>query len=105
MNPEQLARYELSEFGTHNIWVEDDVLYQAYYEGGVRMVDISGDLMGNLYTQGRESAVFKAHDPIGYIPNSPGAWSVMPWKGNIFFSDINSGMWAVKVQPAERPIS
>jgi len=105
MNPEQLARYEVSEFGTHNIWVEDDVLYQAYYEGGVRMVDISGDLMGNLYTQGREIAVFKAHDPIGYIPNSPGAWSVMPWKGNIFFSDINSGMWAVKVQPAERPIS
>ena len=105
MNPEQLARYEVSEFGTHNIWVEDDVLYQAYYEGGFRMVDISGDLMGNLYTQGREIAVFKAHDPIGYIPNSPGAWSVMPWKGNIFFSDINSGMWAVKVQPAERPIS
>jgi len=105
MNPEQLARYEVSEYGTHNIWVEDDVLYQAYYEGGVRMVDISGDLMGNLYTQGREIAVFKAHDPIGYISNSPGAWSVMPWKGNIFFSDINSGMWAVKVQPAERPIS
>jgi len=105
MNPEQLARYEVSEYGTHNIWVEDDVLYQAYYEGGVRMVDISGDLMGNLYTQGREIAVFKAHDPIGYIPNSPGAWSVMPWKGNVFFSDINSGMWAVKVQPVERPIS
>ena len=105
MNPEQLARYEVSEYGTHNIWVEDDVLYQAYYEGGMRMVDISGDLMGNLYTQGREIAVFKAHDPIGYIPNSPGAWSVMPWKGNVFFSDINSGMWAVKVQPAERPIS
>jgi len=29
----------------------------------------------------------------------------MPWKGNIFFSDINSGMWAVKMQPADRPIS
>ncbi len=104
-SPTQLARYEVSEYGTHNMWVEDDVLYQAYYEGGLRMVDISGDLMGNLYTQGREMAVFKAHDPLGYIPNSPGAWSVMPWKGNIFFSDINSGMWAVKMAPARRPIS
>ena len=103
--PTQLARYEVSEYGTHNMWVEDDVLYQAYYEGGVRMVDISGDLMGNLYTQGREMAVFKAHDPVGYIPNSPGAWSVMPWKGNIFFSDINSGMWAVRMAPPSRPIS
>ena len=48
MNPVQVARYEASEYGTHNMWVEDDVLYQAYYEGGVRMVDISGELMGNL---------------------------------------------------------
>jgi hypothetical protein len=29
----------------------------------------------------------------------------MPWKGNIFFADINSGMWAVKMQPPERPVS
>lgn len=104
-NPTQLARYEVPEFGTHNMWVEDDILYQAYYEGGVRMVDISGDLMGNLYTQGREIAVFKAFDPQGYIPNAAAAWGVMPWKGNIFFADINSGMWAVKMQPTTRPIS
>ena len=103
-NPVQLARYEVSEYGTHNMWVEDDILYQAYYEGGVRMVDISGDLMGNLYTQGREIAVMKAHDPLGYIPNSPAAWSVMPWKGNILFSDINSGVWAVRLRPVT-PIS
>ena len=105
MNPVQLARYEASEYGTHNMWVEDDILYQAYYEGGIRMVDISGDLMGNLYTQGRELSVFKAYDPQGYIPNAAAAWGVMPWKGNIFFADINSGMWAVKMQPTERPIS
>jgi len=105
MNPVQVARYEASEYGTHNMWVEDDVLYQAYYEGGVRMVDISGELMGNLYTQGREMAVFKAYDPLGYIPNAAAAWGVMPWKGNIFFADINSGMWAVKMRPAERPVS
>lgn len=105
MNPVQLARYEVSEYGTHNMWVEDDILYQAYYEGGVRMVDISGDLMGNLYTQGRELSVFKAYDPLGYIPNSAAAWGVMPWKGHIFFADINSGMWSVKMRPTERPIS
>lgn len=105
MNPEQLARYEVSEYGTHNMWVEDDVLYQAYYEGGVRMVDISGDLMGNLYTQGREMAVYKAFDPLGYIPNSAAAWGVMPWKGHIFFADINSGVWSVKMRPVDRPVS
>jgi len=102
--PEMVARYEVSEYGTHNIWVEDDVLYQAYYEGGVRLVDVSGELMGNLYTQGREIAVFKAHDPVGWIANAPAAWSVMPYKGNIFFSDISSGLWSIKLEPRERPV-
>ena len=104
-SPEMVARYEVSEYGTHNMWVEDDILYEAYYEGGLRMVDISGDLAGNLYTQGREIAVFKAHDPLGYIPNAPAAWGVMPWKGNVFFADINSGLWSVKIVPRERPVS
>lgn len=99
--PEMVARYEVPEFGTHNIWVEDDVLYQAYYEGGARMVDVSGDLMGNLYTQGREIAVFKAHDPLGWIANAPGAWSVIPFKGNIYFSDNTSGLWAIKLLPRD----
>ncbi len=99
---EIVARYEVTEYGTHNIWVEDDVLYQAYYEGGARMVDVSGELMGNLYTQGREISVFKANDPLAWIPNSPGAWSVIPYKGNIFFSDNTSGLWSIKLRPRER---
>ena len=103
-HPEMVARYEVSEYGTHNIWVEDDKLYQAYYEGGLRVVDVSGALMGNLYTQGREIAVFKAFDPLGWIPNSPAAWSAIPWKGNIFFSDINSGIWSVRLEPKDRPV-
>ncbi len=101
-NPEDVARYHVEEFGTHNMWVEDDVLYQAYYEGGVRMVDVSGELMGNLASQGREMAVFKAFDPLGYVPNSPMTWGAQPYKGHIFFSDLNSGLWAVKMQPRDR---
>jgi len=102
--PEMVARYEVPEFGTHNIWVEDDVLYQAYYEGGLRVVDISGELMGNLYTQGREIAVYRSADPIGYVPNSPMVWSAMPYKGYIFFTDTNSGIWAVRLQPPTEPV-
>lgn len=100
-NPRMVARYEVSEFGTHNIWVENDILYQAYYEGGMRLVDVSGELMGNLYTQGREISVYKAFDPVGFIPNSPGAWSVMPFGDLVWFADINSGLWALRL--AESP--
>ncbi len=104
-NPEMVARYEVSEYGTHNIWVEDDKLYQAYYEGGLRVVDVSGELMGNLYTQGREIAVFKPFDPVGYIPNSPMTWSAMPYKGMVYFSDTNSGLWSVKLTPKGKPVT
>ena len=104
-NPEMVARYEVPEYGTHNIWVEDDILYQAYYEGGLRIVDVSGDLMGNLYTQGREIAVFKPFDPAGYIPNSPMTWSAMPFKGRVFFSDTNSGLWSARLAPKNKPVS
>jgi hypothetical protein len=103
-NPEMVARYEVPEYGTHNIWVEDDILYQAYYEGGLRVVDVSGELMGNLYTQGREIAVYRSADPLGYVPNSPMVWSAMPYKGMIFFTDTNSGVWAVRLHPGARPV-
>lgn len=104
-NPEMVARYEVPEFGTHNMWVEDDVLYQAYYEGGVRMVDVSGELMGNLYTQGREISVFKSATPTGYTPNATMVWGVQPFKGHVFFADTNSGLWSVKMLPKARPVS
>ncbi len=103
-HPQMVARFEVTEFGTHNIWVEDDKLYQAYYEGGMRVVDVSGELMGNLYTQGREIAVFRSADPQGYVANSTMVWSAMPHKGHVFFSDTNSGLWAVKLQPKARPV-
>ena len=77
-NPEMVARYEVPEFGTHNLWVEDDKLYQAYYEGGLRVVDVSGELMGNLYTQGREISVFKSASPAGYTPNATMVWGTQP---------------------------
>jgi len=104
-NAEMVARYEVPEFGTHNLWVEDDKLYQAYYEGGLRVVDVSGELMGNLYTQGREISVFKSASPTGYTRNATMVWGAQPHKGHIFFSDTNSGLWSVKLLPKQRPVS
>ncbi|MEQ8764061.1 MAG: Ig-like domain-containing protein [Planctomycetota bacterium] len=97
-NPEEVARYEVPEAGTHNLWVEDDLLYVAYYNGGVRVVDISGDLMGDLYHQGREIAWYLPTDHEGVVPNAPMTWGPQPHKGHIFFSDWNSGLWAVKLE-------
>ena len=75
------------------------MLYVGYYNGGMRAVDISGDLMGNLYEQGREIATFLATDKEGYVPNAPMVWGPQPYKGKVFFSDWNSGLWAVEIEP------
>ena len=102
-NPHEVARYQVPEAGSHNLWVEDDVLYVAFYNGGLRVVDISGELMGDLYRQGREIAMYVPHDPDGFIANSPFVWGPQPYKGHIFFTDWNTGLWAVKLQPKTEP--
>jgi hypothetical protein len=95
--PREVARYQVPEAGTHNLWVEDDVMYIGYYNGGLRVVDVSGELMGDLYRQGREMGRFTTEDPKGYIANAPFVWGPQPFKGNIFVSDWNSGLWALKM--------
>lgn len=99
MKPIPVGRYHLEDYGSHDIIVEDDVLYQAYYDGGVRLVDVSGELLGNLYDQGREIAVFKPYDPQGFTANAPFVMNAMPWKGHVLFTDFNSGLWAAKLEP------
>jgi len=99
LKPIPVGRYHIEDYGSHDIIVQDDILYQAYYDGGVRVVDVSGELMGNLYDQGREIAVFKPYDPKGFTANAPFVMNAMPWKGNVLFTDFNSGLWAAKLEP------
>ena len=68
-NPEEVARYEIPEAGSHNMWIENDRLYAAFYNGGLRVVDISGELKGNLYHQGREIAVYKSYYNLDVTPD------------------------------------
>ena len=101
--PRLVGRYEVPEAGSHNIWIEDDVMYVAFYNGGLRVVDVSGELLGNLYRQGREIARFLPLDPEGFLPNAPQVWGAQPHKGTIFFSDRNSGLWAVRLGDPPAP--
>ena len=100
-HPEEVARYEVPEAGSHNFWIQGDTLYAAFYNGGLRVVDVSGELKGNLYHQGREIAQFLPYDPQGYVANAPFTWGPQPFKGHVFFSDWNSGLWAVRLQGPE----
>ena len=96
-NPVETAIYQVPEVGSHNHWVEGDTLFAGYYYGGIRVLDISGELMGNLYAQGREIAFFKGVDPDGSTANQTNVWGVIPYKGLIYFADLNNGLWAVRL--------
>ena len=68
--PRKVAKYEVPEGGAHNVWVEDDVMYMGYYNGGARVVDVSGELRGDLYRQGREIARLWTGRSEGLAPES-----------------------------------
>jgi uncharacterized protein YjdB len=96
-HPREVATYSVPEGGAHNIWVFDDVLYMGYYNGGARVLDVSGELRGELYNQGREIAHFWSADPQGYRPNLPFAWGAFPYKGLIYVNDVHAGLWIIKL--------
>ena len=96
-HPRKVAEYSVPEGGAHNMWVDNDIMYMGYYSGGGRIVDVSGELRGDLYRQGREIGRLWTGDPEGYRPNLPFTWGAQPHKDLIFFNDINSGLWIVKI--------
>jgi hypothetical protein len=96
-HPREVATYSVPEAGSHNIWVVDDVMYIGYYNGGARVVDVSGELRGELYSQGREIAHFWTGDSQGFRTNLPFAWGVFPYKGLIYINDVHSGLWITRL--------
>ncbi|HKV36581.1 MAG TPA: Ig-like domain-containing protein [Pyrinomonadaceae bacterium] len=96
-NPRKVAEYPVPEGAAHNMWVENDVMYVGYYSGGGRVVDVSGELRGDLYQQGREIARIWTGAPDAYRANLPFTWGAQPHNGLIYFNDIHSGLWIVKL--------
>jgi hypothetical protein len=96
-NPREVATYEVPEGGIHNVWVANDILVAGDYAGGGRVVDVSGELRGDLYAQGREIASFWTGTPEGYRTNLPFTWGAQPVGDLIYFNDIDTGIWIAKL--------
>jgi hypothetical protein len=97
--PTEVAYYEPRDGGSHNVWVAGDTLYLGDYQGGLRVLDISGELRGDLQRQGREIAHVVTGDDAGVVPNASNAWGAIYRDGLIYVPDINSGLWIVRVEP------
>jgi hypothetical protein len=104
-NPREVAFYGVEGAGTHNFWMDEarGVLYAAYYNGGVRALDVRGDLGTCTATQrapdgrcdlglmGRELATGLTGGQAVSI------WSVQYSGGFVYASDMLGGLW--KLEP------
>ncbi len=101
-NPVEVARYEVPEAGAHNLWSDDrDRLYIGYYQAGLRVLDISGELRGDLYRQGREIGALKTSSADASVPNWSMTWGAQLFKGRIYTSDLFSGLWIARLVEQE----
>ncbi len=101
----EVAAYTLPGAGTHNFWMDEarGVLYAAYYNGGVRALDVRGDLSAcpaddrvaagdsrcSLNKMKRE--LFNA-----LTDRSVYVWGVQYADGFVYASDMLNGLWKLK---------
>jgi len=103
-HPAEVAWYEPTDGGVHNVWVVGDTLYLGNYQGGARVLDISGELKGDLLRQGREMSWILTADSTGFRPHTPFAWGAVVREDNIFVPDVNSGLWILRLEPKQQPV-
>ncbi|MEO5511513.1 MAG: hypothetical protein ABIV28_08390 [Longimicrobiales bacterium] len=108
-NPVEVATYHLAGAGTHNFWVDEasGILYAAYYNGGVRALDIRGDLSTCTSAQKNISGkcdlglmgrlLGKALDGSGFF-----VWGVQGSGNRLYASDMNSGLQVLDITPLKR---
>ncbi len=75
--------------GAHNFWMDEarQVLYAAFYNGGVAAIDVSGTLSGDM-----SSRIIARVQPGG---GSTYVWGVMQLGSTLYASDMVSGFWAL----------
>jgi hypothetical protein len=103
-NPRLVAWYEPEDAGIHNIWIAGDTLYAGAYQGGLRVLDISGELRGDLLAQGREIAWVATGHARGNPPNATMAWGAFYHNGLVWVNDMFSGIHAIRIEPRREMI-
>ncbi len=98
-NPREVATYAVPDHTPHNFWLDEDrgILYLAWYGRGLRALDVTGELLGELERQGREvaTAIYEAPASTASCHGAVDVtctWAPQLHRGHIFVSDMNSGL-------------
>jgi hypothetical protein len=105
--PHEVAFYHVDGAGTHNFSVDETrgILYAAYYNGGVRAIDITGDLSScdadSKSADGR-CDLGKMGREVGHGLDGQGpvyVWGVQLTGGWLYASDMLNGIWKLAPVP------
>jgi hypothetical protein len=103
-NPREVAFFRVPGAGTHNFSVDEarGILYAAYYNGGVRVLDVRGDLGGCTAAQraadGRCSLGLMGRERRGFTQAGVFVWGVQ-WVGlHVYASDMLNGLWKLDAE-------
>ncbi len=95
--PVEVASFSVTGITPHNFWMDEarGILYVAWYETGIRALDVSGRLSGELDRQGHEYTALQYDGPGGGCAGGSGtcSWAPQLHDGLIYLSDQNSGLW------------
>ena len=107
--PREVAAYALAGAGTHNFSVDETngFLYAAYYNGGVRVLDVRGDLesctAAQKFADGRCDLTAMRREKARFTGNGTSPvyiWGVHKVGSSLYASDMLNGLW--KVQASAR---
>ena len=102
--PIEVASYRVPGYTPHNFWLDEEreVLYAAWYGAGIRAIDVSGELEGELETQGREVGA-SLYAGQGSAPSCQSAsatssctWAPQLHGGRLYLADMNTGLWILE---------
>jgi hypothetical protein len=92
VDPREIAFHHIPGETPHNFWLDEEreILYAAWYSRGVRALDVSGTLSGDL--SGREIGFAEPSGTrgLGFI------WAPQLHRGTLYLSDVYHGLWAVR---------
>ena len=97
--PRSVAWFEPDNGGVHNVWAAGDTLYVGAYNAGFHVLDVSGELRGDLKEQGRTIATLYPSDTTGVVPNRTMTWGAVVKDGLAYVNDMISGLWIVRLEP------
>lgn len=95
----EVAFYHVASAGTHNFWVDEErgLLYAAYYNAGVRAIDVRGDLGGCTASQkdgtGRCDLALAGRERGRGLTSGGYIWGVDGGAGSVVASDMLRGVW------------